>query len=242
MKIISKINEKNKNPIGNIPITIAFLGDSVTQGCFECYKTGERSIETVFDSMNSYSFKLRQIIEQFYPRAPINIINAGISGDSAPSGASRVKRDIIAYKPDLTVICYGLNDSGRGIDGISAYTDGLESIFTQLKEDLPESEIIFMTPNMMTTSRSYQLETGILSEIAENCALIQNSGNFDAYIDAARKTSHEFNISVCDCYSKWKKLHESGVDINNLLANKINHPTREMHNLFAQSLFDMIIN
>lgn len=44
-----------------------------------------------------------------------------------------------------------------------------------------------------------------------------------------------------DCYKKWKKLSETQ-DITYLLANRINHPTKEMHELFAQSLFEMIFD
>lgn len=36
MKIIDKLNAK-QDIYGEKPVTIAFLGDSVTQGCFECY-------------------------------------------------------------------------------------------------------------------------------------------------------------------------------------------------------------
>lgn len=47
------------------------------------------------------------------------------------------------------------------------------------------------------------------------------------------------NVKVCDCYKEWKKLSETQ-DITYLLANRINHPTKEMHELFAESLFKTI--
>ena len=46
-------------------------------------------------------------------------------------------------------------------------------------------------------------------------------------------------VKVCDCYKLWKKLSETQ-DITYLLANRINHPTKEMHELFAQSLYETI--
>ena len=48
-------------------------------------------------------------------------------------------------------------------------------------------------------------------------------------------------VPVADCYSEWKKLYESGVHTTMLLANRINHPTREMHGLFADMLFKTIL-
>lgn len=50
------------------------------------------------------------------------------------------------------------------------------------------------------------------------------------------------NVTVCDCYSEWKKLYKSGIDTTKLLINRINHPDRRMHQLFADMLFDLIID
>ena len=41
---------------------------------------------------------------------------------------------------------------------------------------------------------------------------------------------------MCDCYALWQRMHESGVSVTDLLANKINHPTRAMNRLFAYEL------
>ena len=47
MKIIEKMKAKAKDNFNREGVTIAFLGDSVTQGCFELYKKSETEIETV---------------------------------------------------------------------------------------------------------------------------------------------------------------------------------------------------
>ena len=47
-------------------------------------------------------------------------------------------------------------------------------------------------------------------------------------------------VKVCDCYSYWKKLSETE-DTTRLLANGINHPVKEMHELFAQMLYDTVM-
>ena len=48
------------------------------------------------------------------------------------------------------------------------------------------------------------------------------------------------NITVADCYSEWKKMSKSE-DVTLLLANRINHPIPQMHTLFADMLFEIII-
>ena len=62
----------------------------------------------------------------------------------------------------------------------------------------------------------------------------------DSFIKTAAETAKENGVVLCDCYDKWKQLDQIGIDTNLLLANRINHPTREMHHLFAESLFDII--
>ena len=67
MKIVKKISEKAKDRFGKKIPTIAFLGDSVTQGCFEIYKINETSIETVFDKNCAYHNYVEKILSVIYP-------------------------------------------------------------------------------------------------------------------------------------------------------------------------------
>jgi hypothetical protein len=68
---------------------------------------------------------------------------------------------------------------------------------------------------------------------------MQNGGRMDMYMAEAVKLAERMGVEVCDCYSEWKKLAERE-DTTRLLANHINHPIKEMHELFAQKLFDII--
>ena len=238
-KITEKLLARQNANFDNPGVTFAFLGDSVTQGCFECYRKTEDSIETVFDKNSAYHKYLADIFTVLYPNVPVNIINAGISGDSAPPALTRLARDVLKYSPDLVVVCFGLNDCGKGLDGIDEYKNALSEIFDRLKD--AGSEIIFMTPNIMCTELSCHLKDDMLKDIAQNVAKRQTDGVLDAYIDAAKSVCITKNITVCDCYAKWKKLAEIGIDTTNLLSNYINHPIREMNWLFAYSLAETIL-
>ena len=222
MKILEKLLAKRKDIYGAPGVTIAFLGDSVTQGCFEVYKTDSDSIETVFDPVNAYSMKLRELLAVLYPNVQVNIINSGISGDSAANGAIRLERDILRYQPDLVVVSYGLNDSTLGRGRISEYTDALAMIFERLKA--ADIECIFLTENMMNTYVSSHIQDENLRKTAQAFADIENSGTLSAFFQAAKKVAVEYNVPVCDCYARWRRMFESGVDTTELLANHLNHP------------------
>ena len=48
MKILEKIKKKQNDIQNNPNVTIAFLGDSITQGCFELYKTGKEIVNSFY--------------------------------------------------------------------------------------------------------------------------------------------------------------------------------------------------
>ena len=98
-----------------------------------------------------------------------------------------------------------------------------------------------MTPNMMNTDSSKVSPGSILEPLAEVFAKRQNGGVFDAYMDAARLVCAEEKIALCDCYRIWKNMYDCGVDTTNLLSNGLNHPVREMHDLFAWQLVHTIL-
>ncbi len=236
MEIISKIRKKAENPHLAEPVTLAFLGDSVTQGCFEIYKNESNSIETVFDISSAYHTYVREILCTLYPRAPINIINAGISGSNAPRGAQRLERDVLRFSPDLVVVAFGLNDSVHGMAGVEMYRKAMSEICSGLVSR--GIEVIVMTTNMMVTKQDFNQKDADFLSVSAGCCKRQNDGILDAYMDAAREVAQEYGCKLCDCYKKWKTLYENGVPTDLLLSNGINHPTRQMNRMFANALVE----
>lgn len=239
MRFVEVLKKKMENNPGTRTPIIAFLGDSVTQGVFEVYQKDDK-MQVVFDSTEAYSEKVKEILAFLYPQAPVSIMNAGVNGSSAPAGYERLKRDVLAFRPDLLVVCFGLNDSNAETEGIDNYKNALRNIFVTAKE--ADIETIFMTPNMMNTDSSKVSPGDILEPLAELFAKRQKEGVFDAYMEAAREVCREENVTLCDCYAIWKRMYECGVDTTNLLSNGLNHPVRKMHELFAWQLVHTILN
>ena len=232
MEVIKKIAAKNADIYNVKPVTIAFLGDSVTQGCFEVFYKLDGNIETIFESDKAFSVNVKKILNYLYPSAQINVINSGISGDNAENGNRRFERDIAPYLPDLVVVGFALNDCGRGEEGKEIYEKSLRKIFQKVKNI--GAECICLTPNMMNDRISPHIHDNRLQDLAK--AFI----NFplDDYVAIAKKVAAEQGVIVCDIYDKWKCLQANGVDITELLSNKLNHPTREMNWLTAYLLVE----
>lgn len=238
MRFVELLANKDKDYHNHPAPSVVFLGDSVTHGCFEIHRGKNHPIEVVCDFDAVYHNQFKKMLNVLFPYSPINVINAGISGDSAEGGLARLERDVLNYTPNLVVVCYGLNDSNGGSEKIKDYKEALYEIFSTFKKQ--DIEAIFMTPNMKNTYISPLLDPFFV-DIAKREMESQISGMFNKYLDEARLVCKDLNIPVCDCYNKWKKLYEKGVDTTLLLSNYINHPTRKMHKLFAMSLIELIM-
>lgn len=233
MKFVEIIKEKQADLYGKRQPTVAFLGDSVTHGCFNLFAQNNE-VQTYMELDKAYHEKFRKIINTIYPTVPITVINAGISGDKASGGIKRLKRDVLSYNPDLVVVCYGLNDSQDLEKGIEAYRESLTAIFDEIRKS--GAEPIFMTPNLMTD----KLDVKFTEEVLNKCVLGIIEREKDSwlakYVDTAREVCKNNNVTLCDCNKIWNMLKENNADINNLLANRANHPTEEMHWIFAYEL------
>ena len=224
MRITEKLGMDMEGLIANGPITIVAFGDSVTHGAVGA---GEIDYETV------YWNRLRQMLNERRNYVPVNVINAGIGGINAKMSLARMQRQVLDHHPDLLIVCFGLNDVNGPLE---EYLSSLEEIFRRSRE--AGVETVFMTPNMLNTQVSPDTEEKYLSYAAKT-ADYQNSGRMDLYMGKAVELAEKMQIKVCNCYEKWKEMcKETGS--NPYLANRINHPTKEMHQLFAQMLYDCI--
>ena len=224
MKISEKINLDKNGLMEHGPITIVAFGDSVTHGALT---PGEINYETVYWNL------LKRKINNLNNYVPVNVINAGIGGITAKGSLKRMDKQVLSHNPDLIIVCFGLNDVNNPLED---YLGALEEIFERTLNS--GAEVIFMTPNMLNTSVADDVAE-FHRDYAIKTAKMQNEGKMDLYMEKAVELAEKMGVKVCDCYKKWKKLSENR-DITYLLANRINHPAKEMHNLFADSLFEVV--
>ena len=225
MKIKEKLQMDYNGLVEHGPITIVAFGDSVTHG----FLAGD---EVDYDTV--YWNLLRKKLNAVRDYVPVNVINAGIGGITAKDSLERMEKQVLCHQPDLVTVCFGLNDVNRELED---YITALREIFTRCLAS--GAEVVFLTPNMLNTRVAEDVETR-WAEYAVKTAEMQLSGRMDRFMDAACVLADELGIPVADAYGVWKKLSETE-DITMLLANRINHPTREMHELFAEKLFEVLM-
>ena len=224
MKISEKLKMNGDGIRINGAINIVAFGDSVTHGILGYNEVGYDT--TYWNCLRNKILSIRNYV-------PVNVIDSGIEGITAKDSLERMDRDVISHNPDLVIIMFGLNDVNFPIE---EYTESLATMFKKCNEN--GIFTIFMTPNMLNTYVAEDTFEGYRT-YAEKTAEMQNNGRMDMYIEAAKKIAEENNILVCDCYSIWKEISKTE-DTTMLLANRVNHPIREMHELFADNLFKII--
>ncbi len=208
----------------NGPINIVIFGDSISHGAYNDY----------FDQQSVYWNVLKQKLHAVRDYMPINMICAAVGGATAAELLPYMEDRVFSHNPDLIIVCFGLNDVNGTLED---YTGSLRQIFE--KCHAAGCDVVFMTPNMLNTYVAEDAPSQHRS-YAEKTAQMQNEGRMDRYIYAAAGLARSMSVPVCDCYSKWRKLSETE-DTTLLLSNRVNHPTEEMHKLFADTLFDWIM-
>ena len=225
MKIREKIYLDQKGLETYGPLNIVIFGDSISHGAFL----------DGMDYENVYWNLLRKKLNAVRDYIPVNMICAAIGGTTASASLSRLEKQVLQHKPDAVIVCFGLNDVNGTLEN---YIRSLRTIFLRCLQE--GCEIIFMTPNMMNTYVADDTPSQHLA-YAHKTAEMQTNGRMDRYIAEAIRLAKEMDVTVCDCYSEWKKLAKTQ-DTTTLLANRINHPSIEMHRLFADRLFETIMN
>lgn len=101
------------------PVTVGFLGGSITQGSLS--STPE----------TCYAYLVYEWWKQKFPQSKVSYINAGVGGTTSQFGVARVKDDLLAANPDFVIIEFSVNDDP---------TDFFEETYEGLIRTVEESE------------------------------------------------------------------------------------------------------
>ena len=97
---------------------VVFCGDSITE-------------------QRMYANYVEDYLSLRYPEMNLSFVNAGWGGDTAKGGALRLDRDVLAVKPDVVILCYGMNDGGycyvKPEDAAGAFGKSMRAIVKRLK-------------------------------------------------------------------------------------------------------------
>ncbi len=192
------------------PIHYVVFGDSISAG----YEASRPEF--------SYPECFASVMRARYPDAPIAVLNKAVGGESSVGGLKRLQHDVIALRPDLVTIAYGMNDQNRQPDGSNAVP--VEAFKRHLAE--------------MAAGVQAQTDADILlvTPCLPNPHWMFASSNAAAYAEAIRCVGVELSLPVADVQQAWLEELAAGKSHESLLLNNLNHPNDYGHGVYAAVL------
>jgi acyl-CoA thioesterase-1 len=195
---------------GQQPIKIVCLGDSVTKAV----RLGVKPSET-------FCAQLEQLLTK--SGRPATVINSGIGGHTSAQGLARFYKDVLAHKPTLVVVMFGLNDAwvdkGKTTPRVSVddFRNNLKTMVARLRQDRVTP--VLMTPNPQA-SPPYK---------ADFNALLR------PYVLAMREVARQDGVHLVDLYRVLAELNIEGTSPGSLYVDG-EHPNPRGQLLIAELL------
>jgi lysophospholipase L1-like esterase len=184
------------------PVRIVCIGDSIT-GVY--YHSG---------SMRAYPEMLQIALKKLHPQASITVRNAGISGDTSKGGLARLERDVLAHKPHLVTIMFGMNDLVRV--PVADFVTNMKQIIQRCRD--AGAEVVICTQNSIVNSPQRPM-----AKLAE-------------YSQEIRDLAKAESLGLADCFAPYEAVRAKDPLEWNLLLSDAIHPNMDGHKLFAETI------
>lgn len=199
--------------------TFLFQGDSITDA------NRDDENQDNFGLGCGYAFLLAAEIEK-NNKGKIKFINRGKSGDRITDIYARIKEDIINLKPDYMSILIGVNDVSHELTmncGVSPKKFRMiyKLLIEEIKEALPEIEIIILEPFILKGSATERLWNKFNSEVRK-------------LAEISKEIADEFSFEFVPLQAEFDKLSDDG-DTRYWSVDGI-HPTSAGHQVIKEEL------
>lgn len=182
--------------------TVVCFGDSVT-GVY--YHTGSR---------RAYTDMVEIALQRAFPDGDVVAINAGISGHTTADGLARIEKDVLAHKPDLVTVMFGLNDMTRV--AIDDYRNNLVTIIEKCRG--AGAEVILCTPNAVRNSEGRPIT------------------KLEQYVAVVREVAAAKNAPLVDCYKALEDVKADDAQAWALMMSDDIHPNMDGHKFMAAQI------
>ncbi len=207
--------------------TIVTFGDSATapRGKLEVYSQ-------LLDSDLSFDGK------------PVQVINAGVGGNTTAQAVARFEADVLAQQPDTVVVMFGLNDAAVDVwktppasqprVSLADYRSHLTTIVTTLKEH--GIRVVLMTPNPLQwtdTLRKLYAKPPYLPDDPDGMNVLLRD-----YAQAVRDLATEHRTGLVDVYQLASRHGTQPAAKNRPFSRDGMHPDSEGQQIIARALID----
>ena len=180
---------------------IVCLGDSITQ---------------FGDGPTGYVGLIRAYLTQVEAPLPIEVLNAGVSGNTSNDELGRLSRDVLDKRPDLVTVSVGVNDVWHGFDPAHPQGGGPGGVLLPVYQTNVEKRVTAMQQQGIVVALLSPTVIGedlndprnavvpgyvaALQDIARThkCLYVDQLSSFETYLDLYRTTGHTDNLLTGD--------------------------------------------
>ncbi len=192
---------------GGYPVKIVAFGDSITAGG-EATRPGLIFWQHWADDL-----------QRKYPKAKITIVNGATGGDNTVMGLERLKAKVIAEKPDLVLVGFGMNDHNKNGVPIPQYEQNLDRMVVDIRRESAADIIMFST-------------------FPPNPKWRFGSSHMQDYAAATETVARRSKCAFVDIYNNWQTI-AARKKPEDLLGNNINHPNDYGHWIYYRAFCEM---
>lgn len=192
-------------------LQIVMLGDSISAGY-----NASAHVEAA-PMMPPYAELVRSGLQAAYG-SPVSLKNLAVAGKNAEWGLTQTDA-VIAAKPDLVLLAFGMNDSGAFAP--EAYIANIKKTIDTIHAQLPNTEFILVA-SMLPNS---------------NWAAVRVD-RFPLYRDALNGLTGP-GIALADMTAVWTEMSARKAYLD-LTGNGLNHPNDFGHRLYAQVILGLL--
>lgn len=189
------------------PLKVVAFGDSITAG-------GDATRpELIYWQQWITGLRAR------YPKAQITGINGATGGDTTVQGLARLEQKVLAEKPDLVLVAFGMNDQNIGSVPLERFEANLGELVDRIRN-------------------STGAEVILLSSCLPNPNWHFTSGRMPEYGRVTQKVAQAKGCAFADVLVHWKAVVDRKKP-EDLLSNNVNHPNDYGHRIYAEVLGDL---
>jgi lysophospholipase L1-like esterase len=172
----------------------------------------------------------------------VRVVNAGIGGNTTAMAKARFEKDVLAPRPDLVVIQFGLNDSAVDVwkmppateprVALAEYEKNLRGFIAALKAQ--EARVVLMTPNPLrwtdALKKLYARPPYLPDEVDGMNVKLRD------YAETVRRMAREEGVPLVDVATAFEDYgKDPGRKMEDLLPDGM-HPNNRGHRLVADLL------
>jgi len=227
--------------MSEISFKVVCFGDSTTDATFA---PSDPNFMPNYKGLKVYSKWLEEKLPDLILKN-IEVINAGVSGDTTKDAKQRFQQDVIDHHPDLVVIQFGVNDQSVRQDlnievpivSVEAYAYNLLFFISRIRKI--KAAIILMTPGILMWNDNFKQK--YFKKPYDLNAKFGLNGHLIKYVEMMRKIAQIENIPLVDVFQAELDHEEKNRQTVSALLPDGLHPNNKGHEFIADLLINHLI-